>query len=105
MGELTPWDLLLPRNVFTNLPARHLDPFKYLGKHQVRESSSRASLGINPTSWAAFGHLLILSVPQFLHLYNGNKSIPPATSHGGKIIHDTCNMLEQFPGSSTGVSV
>lgn len=56
------------------------DPFKCLGKHQVRESSSRASLGINHTSWAAFSHLLIFSVPQFLHLYNGNKSIPPATS-------------------------
>lgn len=56
------------------------DPFKCLGKHQAREASSGASLGVNPTSWAAFGHLLILSVPQFLHLYNGNKSIPPATS-------------------------
>lgn len=51
------------------------DPFKYLWKHQVRESSSRASLGVSPTSWAAFGHLLILSVPQFLHLYNGGGSL------------------------------
>lgn len=68
-------------------PTPIFDPFKHLEKVPGLGPSSRtlepACLGVSPSSahtrWAAFGKLLILSVPRFLHLYNGNNGITPAT--------------------------